>query len=63
MHRYELVQGGRLLATEFEDFELKYYEVEEFSALLARAGFVAVQADRSPGHCDDVAYVFTCERA
>lgn len=63
VHRYELVQDGRLVATEFEDFELRFYEVEEFTALLRRAGFARIHAEPSPDQSDDVAYVFTCERA
>jgi len=44
LHRYELVKEGRLLAQEFEDFELKLYELAEFRALLTRAGFTQIQA-------------------
>ena len=39
LHRYELLKEGRLLAQEFEDLELKLYELSEFRALLTRAGF------------------------
>ena len=44
LHRYDLVKEGRLLAQEFEDFELKLYELSEFRALLTRAGFSQIQA-------------------
>lgn len=62
LHRYELVHEGRVLATEYEDFELKYYELEEFTELLRRAGFADVQASPSPDACDQAAYVFSCVR-
>jgi SAM-dependent methyltransferase len=44
LHRYELVKEGRLSAQEFEDFELKLYELSEFRELLRRAGFTQIQA-------------------
>ena len=44
LHRYDLVKEGRLLAQEFEDFELKLYELSEFRELLLRAGFTRIQA-------------------
>jgi len=44
LHRYELLKEGRLLAQEFEDFELKLYELSEFRELLTRAGFSQIQA-------------------
>ena len=44
LHRYELVKDGRLLAQEFEDLELKLYELSEFRELLLRAGFTGIQA-------------------
>lgn len=44
VHRYELLKDGRLLAQEYEDFELKLYELQEFRALLTRAGFAQIQA-------------------
>lgn len=43
IHRYELVAGGRLLQQEFEDFELKLYELSEFRGLLRAAGFSQVE--------------------
>jgi SAM-dependent methyltransferase len=44
LHRYDLLKEGRLLAQEFEDFELKLYELSEFRELLTRAGFSQIQA-------------------
>ena len=46
LHRYDLVQDGRLVAQEFEDFALKLYELAEFRGLLARAGFTQLRAMR-----------------
>ena len=39
VHRYDLVANGRLLQQEFEDFELKLYELSEIRQLLHAAGF------------------------
>ena len=44
LHRYDLLKEGRLVAQEFEDFELKSYELMEFRELLTRAGFSQIQA-------------------
>ena len=43
MGRYDLVEGGKLLETEFEEFNLRQYERNEFSALLEECGFIRVQ--------------------
>lgn len=69
VHRYELVKEGRLLAQEFEDFELKLYELSEFRELLTRAGFTQIQAltpyslepvdEHSPGDAED-GVIFVC---
>jgi SAM-dependent methyltransferase len=37
--RYELVKDGRLLETEIEDFNLRFYSAAEFGDLLRAAGF------------------------
>jgi SAM-dependent methyltransferase len=69
LHRYELLKDGRLLAQEFEDFELKLYELTEFRELLKRAGFTQIQAltpyslepidEQSSGDAEDGA-IFVC---
>jgi hypothetical protein len=41
-NRYDLVQADQILETEWEDFNLRYYLPEEFSALLAGAGFTNI---------------------
>lgn len=72
LHRYELLKEGRLLAQEFEDFELKLYELSEFRELLTRAGFTQIQAltpyslepvdERSSGDAEDgVIFVCSCD--
>ncbi|HYQ02421.1 MAG TPA: class I SAM-dependent methyltransferase [Polyangiaceae bacterium] len=72
LQRYELLKEGRLLAQEFEDFEVKLYELPEFRALLERAGFTQIQAltpyslapvdEHSSGDAEDGA-IFVCSRA
>lgn len=39
IHRYDLCQGSELIATEFEDLEVRLYERMEFYDLLVAAGF------------------------
>lgn len=43
VHRYELVADGQLVQQEFEDFELKLYELSEIRQLLHAAGFPQIQ--------------------
>ncbi|HEY3496124.1 MAG TPA: class I SAM-dependent methyltransferase [Polyangiaceae bacterium] len=66
VHRYDLVQEGKLLATEYEDFDLKLYEPGEFGDQLHAAGFTNIEAWRpyeptTPGDEDD-AVVFSCTK-
>jgi SAM-dependent methyltransferase len=66
IHRYELVQDGQLVASEFEDFELKFYEPSHFRRLLERAGFseITVRKAYEPGPPDssDEGLVFECQK-
>jgi len=72
LHRYDLLKEGRLLAQEFEEFELKLYEPAEFRELLARAGFTEIQAltpyslepvdEHSAGDAEE-GMIFICSRA
>lgn len=39
MNRYDLVKGGRLLETEYEELDLRFYAEDEFLALLSKARF------------------------
>lgn len=41
--RYELVKEGRVIETELEDFNLRFYSAEEFESLLREAGFSHVK--------------------
>jgi SAM-dependent methyltransferase len=43
LHRYELIKDGALLATEFEDFNLKFHDPEAFTTLLTQSGFSNIQ--------------------
>jgi hypothetical protein len=66
VHRYELIGDGKLLATEYEDFDLRLYEPAEFAKKLVDAGFSNVEASRpydgiAPGDDDD-AVVFSCTK-
>lgn len=71
LHRYDLLKDGRLLAQEFEDFELKLYEPSEFRGLLERAGFTQIQVltpyslapvdDHTPAEDAD-GMIFVCSR-
>jgi len=70
LHRYELLKEGQLIACEFEEFELKLYELAQFRALLAAAGFTHIQAltpyslepidERSAPDAEDGA-IFVCQ--
>ena len=67
LHRYELIKDGRLLETEWEEYDQRFYEVPEFSMLLASAGFTGIQtrkahAQAAPDETDDTV-VFECVRA
>jgi SAM-dependent methyltransferase len=64
VHRYDLVQDGRLIETEFEDFGGPVYDREELTALLHCAGFTEVQylklyAMTEPEDDAEIAYVAT----
>ncbi|MFZ5897106.1 MAG: class I SAM-dependent methyltransferase [Myxococcota bacterium] len=43
VHRYDLVKDGRLVEQEYEDFELKLYDLSEFRELLRSGGFTQIQ--------------------
>ncbi len=50
LHRYELIRDGRLLETEWEELNIRYYKAGEFSALLEAAGFTAIQIFKAYGN-------------
>lgn len=65
-NRYDLVLADQILETEWEDFNLRYYLPEEFSALLAGAGFTNIlhYSAFDPGVPEDQSesIVFICTR-
>ncbi|MES1147352.1 MAG: class I SAM-dependent methyltransferase [bacterium] len=65
--KYELFVNGVLNSTELDDFNLKYYEDEEFVAMLNEAGFQVEQTlnDECDGESeeDDCDVVFVCNKA
>jgi ubiquinone/menaquinone biosynthesis C-methylase UbiE len=64
--RYELVKDGQLLATEFEDFNLRFYDPEEFRTLLETAGFTAIHTFKAYASCapeeTDESILFECAK-
>jgi len=66
LHKYELFENGRLTATELELFAMRFYEKDEFAALLKEAGFVRVEATRPytglPPEESDKTIVFSAYR-
>ena len=66
IHRYDLFKEGHLLDTEFEDFDLRFYEQAEFQQLLEATGFIDVKSskpyrDTEPDDRDDT-MVFSCRK-
>lgn len=66
IHRYDLIRDNQLLVSEFEDFNLRFYGVDEFTKLLEEAGFARVRAiktyaDQPPDESDETV-VFECVR-
>jgi hypothetical protein len=66
VHRYELIRDGRLLETEWEDFDLRLYEAGEFSGLLESAGFTDIRMhggyDLKPLEAADDTIIYECRR-
>jgi hypothetical protein len=67
LHRYELVEGGKLLATQFEELRVRSYEPAEFGNLLEAAGFRQIEAFKpyanEPLDASDDAIVFSARKA
>jgi methyltransferase family protein len=66
IHRYELCKGSELIATEFEDLNVRYYDQAEFRNLLIEAGFRDVKTFKAyqfqyPDD-DDESLIFECKR-
>ena len=66
IHRYELLKDGHLIDTEFEDFELRFYELDEFQQILEATSFIDVRASRPYGDTEpddsDRTIVFSCRK-
>lgn len=66
MNRYELVRDGGLIETEYETFDLRVYDVAEFTRMLETAGFTDVQTRKAygdgPPDAADESVVFECRR-
>ena len=58
IHRYDLIEDGQLVASEFEELELRQYDLDEIRVLLAATGFSHVRvlktwSDAPPGDADE----------
>jgi SAM-dependent methyltransferase len=66
LHRYELVVEGRVVETEIEEFNLRYFQPSELQALVEAAGFVDVKAlktfEQQPPDSEDEGFVIECRR-
>lgn len=67
LHRYELVEGDKLVASEYAEFRVRSYALDELARLLAEAGFVRIDAlkpyARMAADADDDAIVFFAQKA
>lgn len=66
LHKYELFKDGQLIETEVEEFELRFYERDEFQQLLEATGFSDIKAtkayqDTEPDQ-EDAVIVFKCRK-
>jgi SAM-dependent methyltransferase len=67
-HRYDLVHHGEVLESEFESYGWAPRSLFEFQAMLANAGFDAIQAwepytEKPASEGDDRTIVYVCRRA
>ena len=66
VHRYEVIKDGRLLETEWEEFDLRLYEAEELSVLRESSGFTGIQMhggyDLKPLEPADDTIIVECRR-
>lgn len=64
--RYEHIKKGKLIDTEFQEFNLRLYEKEEIYTLLEKGGFVDIQCfkafTRSPSDHKDAELTFECRK-
>jgi hypothetical protein len=66
IHCYEVIKDGELLETEFEEFNLRLYDPDEFRELLEAGGFKAIKmykdyAFSAPDEADE-SLVFECSK-
>jgi hypothetical protein len=66
IHRHELIKDGQLLKTEYEDFDLRLYDPEEFRTLLEAAGFKEIKILKAhqfqaPDETDE-SIIFECSK-
>jgi Methyltransferase domain len=66
IHRYDLCRGSELVETEFEDFNLRFYDQAEFHDLLVAAGFREIRTFKAYRFCapddNDESLIFECVR-
>lgn len=64
--RYEHIKKGKLIDTEFQEFNLRLYEKEEIYTLLEKGRFVDIQCfkafTRSPSDHKDAELTFECRK-
>jgi SAM-dependent methyltransferase len=64
IHRYELIRDGRLLETEFEDFQTLHLDICETTSLLEACGFASIRMrklfDQCPPADSDEEVVIEC---
>jgi Methyltransferase domain len=66
IHRYDLCRGSELMETEFEDFNLRFYDQAEFHDLLVAAGFRDIKTFKAYQFCapddNDESLILECVR-
>jgi SAM-dependent methyltransferase len=66
IQRYELFSNGRLIETEAEDFEVRFYKKDEFQQLLRATGFINIRATKAYENVTpdlrDTTVVFECRK-
>lgn len=66
LHRYELFEDGHLMETEFEEFELRFYEREELQQILEDTGYCDIKVTKAyqdiEPDLNDSVIVFECRK-
>lgn len=67
VNRYDIIRDGQVLETEWEQFNLRYYQPESFAKLLREAGFVNIDYhnayDPHQPEARSESLVFICTRS